>query len=41
MDTALKDRATVWAAAGAPDAVFAVDPAALRDAIGARVIALY
>lgn len=27
---------TVWAAAGTPNAVFAVDPAKLREAVGAR-----
>jgi hypothetical protein len=30
----------VWAAAGTPTAVFAVDPKALRDATGATVIAV-
>lgn len=30
--------ATVWAAAGTPNAVFSVDPGRLRDAIGATVI---
>lgn len=37
MDPRLLDFPTVWAAAGAPDAVFAVDPARLREATGARV----
>jgi prolyl-tRNA editing enzyme YbaK/EbsC (Cys-tRNA(Pro) deacylase) len=31
---------TVWAAAGTPNTVFAVDPKALRDATGATVIAM-
>ena len=31
---------TVWAAAGTPDAVFSVDPATLREAIGAHIIAV-
>ncbi|KAB2873040.1 MAG: YbaK/EbsC family protein [Bauldia sp.] len=31
---------TVWAAAGTPNAVFSVDPAALREAIGAHIIAV-
>jgi prolyl-tRNA editing enzyme YbaK/EbsC (Cys-tRNA(Pro) deacylase) len=31
---------TVWAAAGTPNAVFSVDPARLRDAVGATVIAV-
>jgi len=30
----------VWAAAGTPRAVFAVEPARLRDAVGAKVIAV-
>jgi prolyl-tRNA editing enzyme YbaK/EbsC (Cys-tRNA(Pro) deacylase) len=31
---------TVWAAAGTPNAVFAADPARLRDAVGATVLAV-
>lgn len=31
---------TVWAAAGTPNAVFSVDPAALREAIGAHTLAV-
>ena len=31
---------TVWAAAGAPQAVFEVAPRALQEAAGARVIVL-
>jgi prolyl-tRNA editing enzyme YbaK/EbsC (Cys-tRNA(Pro) deacylase) len=31
---------TVWAAAGTPNAVFSVDPASLRDAVGAIVISV-
>jgi prolyl-tRNA editing enzyme YbaK/EbsC (Cys-tRNA(Pro) deacylase) len=38
LDTALLQYGTVWAAAGTPNAVFAVDPRALRDATGAVVI---
>lgn len=38
MDATLMDFALVWAAAGAPDAVFPVAPQALRAATGARVI---
>lgn len=38
MDASLMDHAVVWAAAGAPDAVFSVAPEALRAATGARVI---
>jgi len=37
MDRALLAHETVWAAAGRPDAVFAVGPEALRRASGARV----
>jgi len=40
MDETLLSHKTVWAAAGAPNAVFEVDPAALRDAAGATVAAL-
>ena len=38
MDEALLQYGTVWAAAGTPNAVFAVDPGRLRDAVGAIVI---
>ncbi|MEO1275063.1 MAG: YbaK/EbsC family protein [Pseudomonadota bacterium] len=38
MDRSLLDHDTVWAAAGAPDAVFAVAPQALAEATGARII---
>lgn len=38
MDRDLLQYGTVWAAAGTPNAVFAVDPKALRDATGATVI---
>ncbi|MEM7497036.1 MAG: YbaK/EbsC family protein [Pseudomonadota bacterium] len=38
MDRSLLDHRTVWAAAGAPDAVFAVGPAALAEAVKARII---
>jgi Cys-tRNA(Pro) deacylase len=37
MDRALLDHGTVWAAAGRPDAVFAMAPDDLRRASGARV----
>jgi prolyl-tRNA editing enzyme YbaK/EbsC (Cys-tRNA(Pro) deacylase) len=37
-DEDLNRYATVWAAAGTPNAVFPVDPARLRDAVGATVI---
>ena len=37
MDRALLEHGTVWAAAGRPDAVFAVTPDDLRRASGARV----
>lgn len=37
MDTDLLAFDEVWAAAGTPDTVFAVDPHRLRDATGARV----
>jgi prolyl-tRNA editing enzyme YbaK/EbsC (Cys-tRNA(Pro) deacylase) len=40
MDEALLGYDVVWAAAGTPKAVFSVDPAALRDATAARVIAV-
>ena len=38
MDPSLMAHATVWAAAGAPNAVFAAEPAALRDAAGATLL---
>jgi prolyl-tRNA editing enzyme YbaK/EbsC (Cys-tRNA(Pro) deacylase) len=38
MDADLLAYDVVWAAAGTPRAVFSVDPARLRDAIGATVI---
>ena len=37
MDADLNRHAVVWAAAGLPDAVFAIDPAALAQVSGARV----
>lgn len=40
MDAALLSHDLVWAAAGAPDAVFSVAPAALMEATGARKISL-
>jgi prolyl-tRNA editing enzyme YbaK/EbsC (Cys-tRNA(Pro) deacylase) len=40
MDADLLQYETVWAAAGTPIAVFPVDPARLRDATGATVIAV-
>jgi prolyl-tRNA editing enzyme YbaK/EbsC (Cys-tRNA(Pro) deacylase) len=40
MDTELLGHKTVWAAAGAPDAVFEVTPAALAQATRARVTAI-
>lgn len=40
MDESLLAFEAVWAAAGAPDTVFRVDPKALRDAIGATVCRL-
>ncbi len=39
-DSDLLQYETVWAAAGTPHAVFAVDPKALRDATAATVIAM-
>jgi len=39
MDDALLRYATVWAAAGAPEAVFATSPAALRQATNATLFA--
>jgi prolyl-tRNA editing enzyme YbaK/EbsC (Cys-tRNA(Pro) deacylase) len=38
MDADLMDFATVWAAAGAPTAVFEVEPKALAAATGARIV---
>jgi prolyl-tRNA editing enzyme YbaK/EbsC (Cys-tRNA(Pro) deacylase) len=38
MDTDLLQYETVWAAAGTPTAVFAIDPRTLRDATGATVL---
>jgi len=38
MDPALLAYRSVWAAAGTPNAVFAVDPAQLQRAIGARLL---
>jgi len=38
IDEDLLQYETVWAAAGTPNAVFSVDPARLRDAVGAAVI---
>ena len=40
MDADLLEFETVWAAAGAPYAVFAVAPRALAEATGARIIAV-
>jgi prolyl-tRNA editing enzyme YbaK/EbsC (Cys-tRNA(Pro) deacylase) len=40
MDADLLGYGVVWAAAGTPNTVFSVDPAALRDATAARVIAV-
>jgi prolyl-tRNA editing enzyme YbaK/EbsC (Cys-tRNA(Pro) deacylase) len=40
MDEDLLGYGIVWAAAGTPKAVFSADPAALRDATAARVIAV-
>ena len=40
LDEDLLQYETIWAAAGTPYAVFAVSPAALRDAVGAEVIKL-
>jgi prolyl-tRNA editing enzyme YbaK/EbsC (Cys-tRNA(Pro) deacylase) len=40
MDADLLGYGVVWAAAGTPNTVFPVDPAALRDATAARVIAV-
>jgi prolyl-tRNA editing enzyme YbaK/EbsC (Cys-tRNA(Pro) deacylase) len=38
MDADLLDFETVWAAAGAPNAVFSIAPRALADAAGARIV---
>ncbi|WP_420409337.1 YbaK/EbsC family protein [Hoeflea sp.] len=38
MDRTLMQHETVWAAAGRPDSVFSVDPAALAKAIDAEII---
>ncbi|ORE93144.1 YbaK/prolyl-tRNA synthetase associated region [Stappia sp. 22II-S9-Z10] len=38
MDEALLGFPVVWCAAGRPDSIFSVDPAALRDALGATVV---
>ncbi len=38
IDEDLLQHITVWAAAGTPNAVFAVNPVKLRDAIGARAL---
>jgi len=40
MDADLMQFQTVWAAAGAPNAVFEVDPRALAEATGAKVVAV-
>jgi prolyl-tRNA editing enzyme YbaK/EbsC (Cys-tRNA(Pro) deacylase) len=40
MDAELLDHPTVWAAAGAPNAVFEAEPRALAQAAGARIIRL-
>ena len=40
MDTTLLEFERVWAAAGAPDTVFQVDPYALQRAIGATAVRL-
>ena len=40
MDEALLAYATVWAAAGTPDAVFPIAPAQLAEATGATIIAV-
>lgn len=39
MDAGLLDHELVWAAAGTPNHVFAVNPGSLRDALGAQVAA--
>ena len=40
IDADLMQFQTVWAAAGAPNAVFKVDPRALAEATGAKVVAV-
>lgn len=40
LDEALLDYDVVWAAAGRPDSVFSVDPKALAQATGAKVISV-
>ena len=40
MDPTLLEHPIVWAAAGTPDTVFAVDPSRLRDVTAAVVVAL-
>jgi prolyl-tRNA editing enzyme YbaK/EbsC (Cys-tRNA(Pro) deacylase) len=40
MDESLMEYDTVWAAAGRPDSVFRVDPKALAEATGPRIIAV-
>jgi prolyl-tRNA editing enzyme YbaK/EbsC (Cys-tRNA(Pro) deacylase) len=40
MDADLLAFDTVWAAAGAPHAIFAASPAALAEAAGARIVAM-
>ena len=40
MHPALLEHDRVWAAAGAPNAVFAVDPMRLREAIGAELLSV-
>jgi prolyl-tRNA editing enzyme YbaK/EbsC (Cys-tRNA(Pro) deacylase) len=40
LDSDLLQYGTVWAAAGTPNTVFAVDPRALRDATGALVMGM-
>ena len=40
MDETLLALPTVWAAAGAPDAVFEISPLVLRDATGATLARL-
>ena len=40
MDEALLSHDVVWCAAGRPDSVFSVAPAALKDALGARVVSV-
>jgi len=40
MDATLLSHGVVWCAAGRPDSVFSVAPAALRDAIGAEVVSV-